>query len=378
MATTTGKLGLPRPEATDNVTLENEQALIDAIDHAAAAQADLDTHKGDNTAHVTTAERAAWNAKETPAGAQAKAEAAVASVQSVISGHMGSGGSSHALATSSAHGFMSSIDKTKLDGIESRAQKNTVTSVAGKTGTVSLNKDDIGLGSVDNVKQAPATRTITAGSGLSGGGDFTANRTISLGTPGTLTTTSTNTTTATSHTHAVSFPVTSVVGKTGAVSLVKGDVGLGSVQNYGIATQANARAGTANNVYMTPLRTKEAIDSFTGGVQLRVQSGLLQFNDGGTWKAVGGVKNVQRGTAAMGTSSSTVNITLSAVDISKTQVNITWHGRANVSINSSSAIAFSTFSRELTSSTNLRVTRFQSSSSDSDQFVISYEVIEFN
>ena len=41
----------------------------------------------------------------------------------------------------------------------------------------------------------------------------------------------------------------------------KSDVGLGSVQNYGIATQAQAQAGTANNVYMTPLRVKEAISS---------------------------------------------------------------------------------------------------------------------
>jgi hypothetical protein len=56
-------------------------------------------------------------------------------------------------------------------------------------------------------------------------------------------------------------PVTSVAGKTGAVTLSKSDVGLGSVQNYGIATKAQAEAGTANSVYMTPLRVKEAIAS---------------------------------------------------------------------------------------------------------------------
>ena len=55
--------------------------------------------------------------------------------------------------------------------------------------------------------------------------------------------------------------VTSVAGKTGAVTLSKSDVGLGSVQNYGVATQAQAEAGTVNNVYMTPLRVKEAISS---------------------------------------------------------------------------------------------------------------------
>jgi hypothetical protein len=49
----------------------------------------------------------------------------------------------------------------------------------------------------------PTTRTITAGNGLSGGGDLSANRTITLGTPGEITATSTNSVTGTSHTHAI-------------------------------------------------------------------------------------------------------------------------------------------------------------------------------
>ncbi len=39
----------------------------------------------------------------------------------------------------------------------------------------------------------------------------------------------------------------------------KADVSLGSVENYGVATQAEAQAGTSNVKYMTPLRTKEEI-----------------------------------------------------------------------------------------------------------------------
>lgn len=39
----------------------------------------------------------------------------------------------------------------------------------------------------------------------------------------------------------------------------KAQVGLGSVENYGIATQAEAQAGTVNNKYMTPLTTSQAI-----------------------------------------------------------------------------------------------------------------------
>jgi hypothetical protein len=45
-------------------------------------------------------------------------------------------------------------------------------------------------------------------------------------------------------------------------AVTKSQVGLGNVQNYGIASQAQAEAGSANNVYMTPLRTKQAIDQF--------------------------------------------------------------------------------------------------------------------
>lgn len=42
--------------------------------------------------------------------------------------------------------------------------------------------------------------------------------------------------------------------------VTKSQVGLGNVQNYGIATEAEAKAGTVNNKYMTPQRTKQAID----------------------------------------------------------------------------------------------------------------------
>lgn len=41
----------------------------------------------------------------------------------------------------------------------------------------------------------------------------------------------------------------------------KSDVGLGSVNNYGIATQVEAETGTSNTKYMTPLSVKQAIDA---------------------------------------------------------------------------------------------------------------------
>src|SRR5690606_17299055 len=48
--------------------------------------------------------------------------------------------------------------------------------------------------------------------------------------------------------------------------VTKAQVGLGSVANYGVASQAEAETGTANNKYMTPLRTKQAIDVIAMGL----------------------------------------------------------------------------------------------------------------
>lgn len=68
-------------------------------------------------------------------------------------------------------------------------------------------------------------------------------------------------------------PVQSVNGKTGAVILSKNDIGLGSVENYGIATQAEAEAGIVDNKYMTPLKVKQAIakqtENLGGGDMLK-------------------------------------------------------------------------------------------------------------
>jgi hypothetical protein len=50
----------------------------------------------------------------------------------------------------------------------------------------------------------PVARTISAGNGLTGGGDLSTNRTITMGTPGSITDTSANAVTASSHTHEVS------------------------------------------------------------------------------------------------------------------------------------------------------------------------------
>lgn len=53
----------------------SERSAWNAKETPAGAQSKVDTHAGDTVAHVTAAERSGWNAKETPSGAQAKVDA---------------------------------------------------------------------------------------------------------------------------------------------------------------------------------------------------------------------------------------------------------------------------------------------------------------
>ena len=71
-------------------------------------------------------------------------------------------------------------------------------------------------------------------------------------------------------------------------STTKEQVGLGSVQNYGVASQAQAEAGSANNVYMTPIRVKNYVDTrLLNNLKFRLNSGQLEYEDGGVWRPVG-------------------------------------------------------------------------------------------
>lgn len=67
-------------------------------------------------------------------------------------------------ATSSSDGSMTSSDKSKLDGIESKAEVNLVTSVSGKKGDVKLNKSDVGLTKVENYATANKSQATNGNS----------------------------------------------------------------------------------------------------------------------------------------------------------------------------------------------------------------------
>lgn len=121
---------------------------------------------------------------------------------------------------------------------------------------------------VDGIQGASlvqTARTITAGNGLTGGGTLAADRTLTLGTPGTLTPSSTDAVTATSHTH-----------------------------NVATATQGEAEAGAVHTSFMTPLRTAQAITAHqasakawvsfngTGAVAIRDSYNVSSITDLGT------------------------------------------------------------------------------------------------
>ena len=61
--------------------------------------------------------------------------------------------------------------------------------------------------------------------------------------------------------------------------VTKTQVGLGNVQNYGLSSMVAAQAGAANDSYMTPVRTWDAIDSY-----LYINGWTAIKNEWGWWK----------------------------------------------------------------------------------------------
>lgn len=61
-------------------------------------------------------------------------------------------------------------------------------------------------------------------------------------------------------------------------SVTKSQVGLGSVSNYGVATQSEAETGNANNKYMTPQRTKQAIDALQAVKSVAGKTGVVTLS----------------------------------------------------------------------------------------------------
>lgn len=136
-------------------------------------------------------------------------------------------------------------DQIRFNGTawEKIPNSQAVSSVAGKTGAVTLDKNDVGLGNVLNVAQVASSRLVSAGTGLTGGGDLSADRTFAVSygtTAGTACEGNdarlSDARTPLAHTHtaanvtdfnsaaSAAAPVQTVAGRTGAVTLAVADV----------------------------------------------------------------------------------------------------------------------------------------------------------
>ena len=97
------------------------------------------------------------------------------------------------------------------------------------------------------------SKTISAGNGLTGGGDLSSNRTISMGTPSTIGPATSNTASGTTHTHAL------VV--TGNVSILTGTIAHGGTiplpSGY---TEAQCKWSVSTNSQVTALSTDGSDD----------------------------------------------------------------------------------------------------------------------
>lgn len=225
-----------------------------------------------------------------------------------------------------------SAEKTKLSGIETGAQKNTITGVKGsaettyRTGNVNITATNIGLGNVDNTSDAEkpistATKTaldgkqakVTGAATTITDSDLTANRALISNSSGKVEVSAVTSTElgyldgVTSNIQTQlnnklsSAPVASVNNKTGAVTLAKGDVGLGNVDNTSDVNKP------ISNATQAALNGKQAKITASGILKSDGSGGVTAAEAGTDYVTPASLPNpsdtapVMDGTAAAGT-----------------------------------------------------------------------------
>lgn len=133
------------------------------------------------------------------------------------------------------------------------------------------------LSTANEAIDALKARKVSVGNGLTGGGDLTADRTIALGTPSTITDESTNSATGTTHTHAIDEASTS---KRGIVKLTSTVSATATDETTALTPKAGAALQTNINTVQTSVNTLGS-KKITAGDGL---SGDITLNAGGTMK----------------------------------------------------------------------------------------------
>ncbi len=206
-------------------------------------------------------------------------------------------------ATTANAGVMSAADKTKLGGIATGAQVNTVTSVATKTGAVTLVKADVGLTNVDNTSDAAkpistATQTALdakAGTSHSHALDDLTNVTATNPTSGqVLKYNGTNWAPATDSTGGGGGGLTAV-SATADITASAGNVIIGNAATAGFTVTLPVPTNGAQVTVKKVDNTNNAILVFRSGVQIDDQTSISVnnqwqsqdlFSDGTKWYRV--------------------------------------------------------------------------------------------
>jgi hypothetical protein len=122
-----------------------------------------------------------------------------------------------------------------------------MTAGAGLTGGGDISASrSFALDTANNRNVDHSAVSVTAGNGLTGGGTLAATRTLTLGTPASLTKTTANGVTAESHTHAITSSVWDTATRSTSTTLAKGQV---HAVSAGVTVQSGFAAGEWVGVY---------------------------------------------------------------------------------------------------------------------------------
>jgi hypothetical protein len=130
------------------------------------------------------------------------------------------------------------------------------------------------------------SRSVLAGNGITGGGALSADRTITLGTPGTLTGTTANAVTSTSHTHAITVSLGAIAGTTAGPTITSS-----AGTNVVIPSAAAGAAGIVTTGAQTFAGVKTFSSTIAGSINGIFSPGADQFGI-----ATNGVERVEFGT----------------------------------------------------------------------------------
>jgi len=116
-------------------------------------------------------------------------------------------------------------------------------------------------------------------------------------------------------------------------SVTKSQVGLGNIENYEVATQKEAEEGTATNKYMTPQRTKQAIDSLQAVKSVAGKTGTVTLSKSDV--GLSNVDNVQQASKAE-FDSHNQDFTRHITEEERT----TWNNKTNLTLGETSSTAY--------------------------------------